>query len=266
MSELQKLFQESYFLSTKWEKYFKIYDDVLTKYKNKKIDFVEIGIFQGGSLEIWKKFFGNQARIIGIDLNSECKKFEKNGFEIFIGNQSNEKFWDNFFNEVGPADIILDDGGHTNEQQIKTVINCLSNIKDGGILITEDTHTSYMSKYGNPHKYSFINFTKKIIDDVNLTYPFNNKKKFKISLNKYVYGISFYESIVIFNVDRARCKINKFLINTGVSSGIEDFKHKDSSLIKLGEYLRRKFKFLKNIKLQQINYFLKNYRLNKFFK
>ena len=92
-SKTLKLFLQSKYNSTKYKKYFKVYDDLFSKYINKKIIFVEIGISNGGSLQIWKKFFGNKARIIGIDLNPKCKEFEEKGIEIFIGDQSNPKFW-----------------------------------------------------------------------------------------------------------------------------------------------------------------------------
>ena len=65
---------------------------------------------------------------------------------------------------------ILDDGGHSNDQQISTTINTIPNINDDGLLVIEDTHTSYMQQFGNPHKYSFINFSKKIIDEINFKF------------------------------------------------------------------------------------------------
>ena len=77
---------------------------------------------------MWRDYLGENARIIGIDLNPEAKIFEKEGFEIFIGDQQSPKFWDYFFHEVGKIDILLDDGGHTNEQQIMTTEKCLENI------------------------------------------------------------------------------------------------------------------------------------------
>ena len=79
MSLTEKLFLKSKKHSQKYKKYFNTYDEVFLNYRNKKITFVEIGVLEGGSLEIWKKFFGNKARIIGIDANPECKKFERNG-------------------------------------------------------------------------------------------------------------------------------------------------------------------------------------------
>ena len=149
MKSLKEEFYKLDNFSTKWEKYFAVYEDIFQKYKNKEITFVEIGVFNGGSLKLWKNYFGPNSRIIGIDLNKECKKFEdkKNNIEIFIGNQSDEQFWDNFFDSVGKVDVILDDGGHTNIDQIITATKVIENIKDGGLLATEDTHTSYLKEY-----------------------------------------------------------------------------------------------------------------------
>ena len=78
-------FIRSKYLSLKYKNYFYIYDNLFKKYKNKKITFVEIGVFSGGSLFMWRNFFGKKAKIIGIDLNPESKKFKKYGFKIFIG-------------------------------------------------------------------------------------------------------------------------------------------------------------------------------------
>ena len=110
------LFYSSKNKSTKWKKYFPIYEKLFERYRNEEITFVEIGVLDGGSLEIWKKYFGKKSRIIGIDSNPECKKFENQDHEIFIGSQSDPKFWHNFYNQIGHVDIMLDDGGHTNDQ------------------------------------------------------------------------------------------------------------------------------------------------------
>ena len=62
---------------------------------------------------MWREFFGDKARIIGIDLNLLAKKSEKDGFEIHLGSQINAEFRVQFFKEVGMLDVLLDDGGHT---------------------------------------------------------------------------------------------------------------------------------------------------------
>ena len=116
--DLLTLFNQSEYYALKYKNYFPIYEKLFSKFKGKKITFIEIGVLSGGSLFMWRKFFGDQARIIGIELNPAAKRFEKDGFEIHIGNQSDENFWKDFFQKVGEVDIILDDGGHTNFQQI----------------------------------------------------------------------------------------------------------------------------------------------------
>ena len=267
MNNLEKLFNQSKHFSTKWKKYFHIYEKIFKKYRNKKIIFVEIGIFQGGSLEIWKSYFGKKSKIIGIDLNPKCKKFinKKKNIDVFIGDQSEPIFWKNFFKKVGNVDIILDDGGHTNKQQILTVLNTIKNINNGGKLIVEDTHTSYLPIFGNPNRFSFINFTKQIIDQINYTFPFKVKKKFKNEIDKHVYGLSYYESIVEFKIDRKLCIENKLLYNNGKSSGFEDFRNKNANLVKIFKNFKTKTNLFKRIKLQKLNYYIENFFLKKFF-
>ena len=196
MEKFIKLFKSSPKYSIKWDNYFNIYSNILKKFVNKKIIFVEVGVGNGGSLFMWKKFFGNKVRIIGIELNPEAKKLEKHGFEIFIGDQANPNFWKNFYKQVGKIDILLDDGGHKNIQQITTFMESIRYIKKGGKIIVEDTHTSFMKKKGfkNPSKYSFINFCFYLIENMHRSNPMLEK-----NLNYYskrIKQINFYDSIV----------------------------------------------------------------------
>lgn len=266
-SELLEFFNSSTKKSIKWKKYFPIYEKLFKSYKNKNITFVEIGILDGGSLEIWKKYFGKDSRIIGIDNNPECKKFQNENYEIFIGSQSDIYFWEKFFNEVGKVDIVLDDGGHTNEQQILSLIHSVENINDGGLHIVEDAHSSYQKHYGNPYKYSFINFSKKTIDDINSTFP--NIKKFNYKLNKSIYSVEFFESIVAFKIDRNLCYENKLLENRGYKSD-----NIDVTIDVLFINFRNKFKFLYKYRIVQkierffikLFYRYKSKKLKKYFK
>ena len=236
------LFNQSEKFSTKHSKYFSVYDQLFSKYQHKNITFVEIGILDGGSLLIWKKFFGPKSRIIGIDQNPLCKKLQNNDYEIFIGSQSDSNFWKSFFNQVGNVDIILDDGGHTNEQQIITTINCIPNINDDGLMVVEDVHCSYQKNFGNPNNYSFVNFAKKKIDDVNFTFP--NLGRMKNSLNEYIYSLQFFESIVAFKINRTLCKTNEIINNNGEVSNNLDTRDGDKVF-----FFRNKFTFFLNFKL-----------------
>ena len=273
MSKTRELFQKAKNYSIKYEKYFDVYDKSFDRFRNKKITFVEVGVLNGGSLEIWKNYFHKDSRIIGIDLNPECKKFEKKGVEIFIGNQSSETFWDDFYKKVGKIDILLDDGGHTNYQQIITIMKSIKNINDDGIIVTEDTHTSYMSKFGNPNKYSFINFAKKLIDDIN--YKFPNLGKFKNSFNDYIYSITFFESIVVFHINNNKTMINKTMISTLNEKKIKDYRYHDlkthsflkNKFLKMFSYFK-KFNFLVQFQytaMKKIRFFKDKIKLRKYF-
>jgi hypothetical protein len=239
--KLLNLFLSSKKFSSKHKKYFHVYEEVFSNYINKKIIFVEVGILNGGSLKMWKEYFGQNVRIIGTDYNPECKKYEEEGIEIFIGDQSDPKFWDDFFSKVGKVDILLDDGGHTNSQQVITTVKAIPNIKDGGLLVTEDTHASYQAIFNNPSKKSYINFTKKLIDDINFTFP--NLGKFKYSFNKYVYSLRYFESFVVFYIDREKACLNEVIFNNQLPPDLnEDFRYHNSIAKKIRVSLKNKLK------------------------
>ncbi len=255
MNKIYKSFLKSKYYSTKYKKYFVIYDQLFKKFINEKITIVEIGILNGGSLFMWRKYFGKKARIIGIDLNPKTKILEKHGFEIFNGDQSDKKFWNKLFKKIGKVDIVIDDGGHTNEQQSLTTVHTVPSIRNGGMLVIEDTHASYQKKFENPSKYSFINFSKKIIDDINYTYP--NLGKFEYSLNNYIYAIEYFESIVCFKIDRRKCLVNTKKNNNGKKIDIEDFRH---------NMVKKKFNMLLNSNNFILNLFGRLFfKINKFF-
>ena len=223
---LYKLFMNSKKYSMKWSSYFQVYEKIFFPYKNKKIKFVEIGVANGGSLFMWKNYFGKKAKIIGIDLNPNAKKLEKHGFKIYIGNQSSKKFWDNFYKKEGKIDLILDDGGHKNLQQISTVHHSLPFIKNEGKIIIEDTSTSYLKKeFKNPSKYSFINYSKKIIDIIHRRSPL-----LKENLNIYskrIFQVEFFESIVVFSISSSKCFKNKEITNKAQNEWASDYRHNE---------------------------------------
>lgn len=174
---------------------------------------------------MWRDFFGKKARIIGVDLNPEAKKFERAGFEIFIGSQSDPKFWKRFYKKVGPIDILLDDGGHTFEQQIVTTTQAIPNTKDGGMIVVEDTHTSYMDEFGGPAQTSFMSFAKNLVDGINYRFgDFRDERAFE----KSVYSARFFESIVALEIDRKLCaKISAPTSNNGKVTEAIDFRNSD---------------------------------------
>lgn len=225
-------YQKAPYLSIKHSSYFHVYERLLKPYVGKPITFVEIGVLNGGSLFMWREFLGHDARIIGIELNPSAKRWEADGFEIWIGDQSDPEFWKSFVQAVGPIDVVLDDGGHSNIQQIQTLVSLAPNIVDGGLLLVEDTHTSYMTQFGNPSRHSFMNFAFDLVDSVNSRFPGVNASD--NPLREVVSSVSFFESIVAFNINRSECFVSQPTSNDGISVDAADFRLAETSGKKIG--------------------------------
>jgi hypothetical protein len=204
---------------------------------------VEVGVLGGGSLFMWREYFGKDARIIGIDNNPKAKIWEEYGFEIYIGDQSDPNFWDNFKKKIGPADILLDDGGHTDIQQATTLYCFADNIKDNGVLVIEDTHTSYMQDFKNPSKYSFINLTYNIVDSLN--YRSGTLKGNNPILKLPISEIRYFESIVVFEINKNNTSISRMIENDGKDLNIKDYPHKKNR--ENIDSFYRKFSFIKKV-------------------
>ena len=267
--DIYKAYIKSPYKSIKHSTYFDSYSSFFSKYRNKKITFVEIGILDGGSLFMWRDYFGSKARIIGVDFNEECIKWEKFGFEIFIGDQSDDNFWRDFKKKIGSIDVVLDDGGHTYEQQIKTVENLIGVINNNGIIVIEDTHTSYMRGFG-PRKYSFIEYVKIQIDKINHRFSKLND----LNAEKRIWSIEIVESMVAFKVNKEASYLNSFSTdNGGNGSLVKDARYKNLKTIGLLYYLKNKLFFINKIPFRKsIILFIKdliikiNFKAKKYFK
>jgi hypothetical protein len=220
---ITELFHSSPRCSLKWNSYFQVYEELLQRFAGKKVTMVEIGILDGGSLFMWRQFLGPQARIIGIDVNPQCRELEKDGFEVFIGDQSSADFWKGFYAKIGKIDVLIDDGGHTNRNQLATLFASLDHVRDGGLILVEDVHSSYRPFFGNPSRYSFINRCKQAIDEINARNPHVDRRR--SALTAAVYSISFYTSMVAFQVNRPLCVFNAEAVNEGFSMHVADQQH-----------------------------------------
>ena len=60
---------KSHRIMNKWWHYFEIYETFLHRYANSEVRFLEIGVFRGGSMQMWRDYFGEKATIVGIDID-----------------------------------------------------------------------------------------------------------------------------------------------------------------------------------------------------
>ena len=237
MNDLEAFFQQhDGRLIHKWHHYFEIYDRHLSRFRGKPISIVEFGVSQGGSLEMWKMYFGPQAVICGVDINPNCKQFEEPGIRIFIGDQQDRGFLRDLAKTVQRIDVLIDDGGHTMEQQIATYEELFPLVAPDGVYLIEDLHTSYWKKWGGGYqrKRTFIEYSKNFIDQINAWHSREPNKLGVTEFTRSVHSLHYYDSVLVIE---KRPMVEPTHERRGKSL-FPDYEHRSPRLI---DKVRRKF-------------------------
>jgi len=191
----------------KWHHYLKIYDKYFKKFIGKNPTILEIGVQRGGSLEMWNHYFDNNCSVYGIDIDPDCLKvperLQSANIHVAIGDQENRDFWKDYLKDKPKFDIVIEDGGHTMNQQIVTYEELYDHVSDNGVYLCEDLHTSYWHEYGGGlnEKQTFIEYSKNFIDMINFYHikshssndAAEKSKKFRQITN----SIHYYDSIIV---------------------------------------------------------------------
>ena len=206
---------ESDLISDKWSSYLEVYDKIFEKYSTQKINIAEIGVQNGGSLEVYNKYFSNAEIIIGIDNNEKCKElsFSTNKIKLISDDATNKKVVSKLNEYADKYNIIIDDGSHTSEDIIKGFSNLFALIKNDGVYVVEDMHTSYFQSCNNGlyAPYSANTFFKLVSDIVNYQFWNNSlnpsdilnsfKNRYKLELSDddllSIKSVSFYNSLCV---------------------------------------------------------------------
>jgi hypothetical protein len=200
MNDLEKYFKENTGgLIHKWKHYFEIYDRHFSRFRGTDAHIVEFGVAHGGSLQMWKKFFGPNSKIFGIDINPDCKKLEEEQIEIFIGDQEDRRFLRSLKEKIPRIDILIDDGGHKMHQQINTYEELFSYIDENGVYLCEDLHTSYLPSWGGGYKKrgTFVEYSKSFIDYINAWHSSQTGRLSVTDFTKSVYSLHYYAGILV---------------------------------------------------------------------
>jgi hypothetical protein len=124
----------------KWRHYFDAYHRHLAKFIGRGPVVAEVGIYSGGSLPMWRHYFGPDCHVHGIDIQPACRAYAGERTTIHIGDQADRGFWAAFRRAVPRVDVLIDDGGHEPEQQMVTVEEMLPHLAPGGVYVCEDVH------------------------------------------------------------------------------------------------------------------------------
>lgn len=149
-------------LLDKWVHYFEVYHRALEKYRGTSPRVLEIGVYRGGGLALWRSYFGPGAVVVGIDVDPAAVD-HGHGSPVVIGDQASPSFLEGVDRDHGPFDIVIDDGGHTMNQQITAVETLFPKLATGGTYIVEDTHTSYWEEYRDRDE-TFVDWIRARID------------------------------------------------------------------------------------------------------
>jgi hypothetical protein len=185
-------------LTVKWLHYLEIYHRHFGRFRGRSPVVLEIGIFHGGSLELWHEYFGAGCRLYAVDVDPECRKFEDENTRILIGDQADRGFLARLRQEVPRIDILIDDGGHRMDQQIATFEELFRHVSDEGIYLCEDMHTSYWKDFGGGYREpgSFVEYSKRLIDQLN---AWHSREPGAFGVDDYTraaYAMHYYDSVL----------------------------------------------------------------------
>ena len=200
----------------KWDQYLPAYDEQFQPYRAgfptesgevRPLRFLEIGVQHGGSLQLWRKFFGPAAEIWGIDYDDRCQAVDDPDLRVRIGSQNDPEFLRRVVSEMGGVDIVLDDGSHIAKHQRTSLETLFPLLSKGGIYAAEDLHTSYWLDFGGRYGRggSYIEVVKRVIDDMHGWYHPKRARIPVVAGKTQIDRITVYDSVVFMHKqDRIR--------------------------------------------------------------
>lgn len=205
----------------KWKHYFPAYETHFRRFRHRPVLFLEIGCGRGGSAQMWKRYLGPHAQIVGIDINPECKEFAEDQIEIRIGSQSDLTFLESIVAEFGTPDVVLDDGSHRMSDVVDTFRFLYPRTSTTGVYMVEDLHTAYWDEYGGGlrREGSFIELTKNLIDELHAGWT--RDALAPTDFTRSTLSMHIYDSLIAF--ERGRLPQQKDIRVSGRASLIKGF-------------------------------------------
>lgn len=202
-------------LAHKWVHYLDVYETYFAKYRGTNVHMLEIGVYGGGSLEMWRKYLGPDATIFGVDINPDCATRADAPTQVRIGSQDDPAFLRRVAAEIGEIDIILDDGSHIGRHQDASFRTLFPLLKTGGIYAIEDLHTAYWTgeyEGGYRRAGSGIEIIKQMIDDLHSSY---HDKGSATGAGDWIAAIHIYDSVAFIEKREKRAPRH---IQTGIGA------------------------------------------------
>lgn len=170
---IEKSLQQLYELhkgkvSDKWSIYLAEYNRIFSSHRGGEVRLLEIGIQNGGSLEIWSEFFPRALKIVGCDINPDCAKlsYTDSRISVIVGDANTDDVERRISAISSEFELVVDDGSHTSGDIVRSFARYFPRVTDGGIFVAEDLHCSYWTGFdgGLFHPASSIAFFKRLAD------------------------------------------------------------------------------------------------------
>jgi GT2 family glycosyltransferase len=158
-------------LSDKWSIYISIYERLFSELTEKSVRVLEIGIQNGGSLEIWSEFFPQATKIVGCDINEACRQltYRDTRIAVVVGDANTNEVEEAIATHSPKFDLIIDDGSHRSSDIIHSFARYFARLEDEGLFVVEDLHCSYWAEFegGLFDPASSMAFFKRLADVIN---------------------------------------------------------------------------------------------------
>ena len=188
-------------VSDKWSLYLDEYDRILTPFRDQPVRLLELGIQNGGSLELWDQFFPNAEKLVGCDVNPSCAglKYDSTRIAVVVADSNTQEAEQAIRSHCSRFDIIIDDGSHRPGDIIRFFCQFFQYLDEGGLYLVEDLHCSYWKEFagGLFHPHSSINFLKRLADVVNHEHWAVKRTRLEL-LDAFArrYGVTFSEELL----------------------------------------------------------------------
>ncbi|MBO6602905.1 MAG: class I SAM-dependent methyltransferase [Roseicyclus sp.] len=181
----------------KWHHYLPLYDRYFARFRGTAVRFLEIGVSKGGSLEMWRDYFGPDAQITGIDIDPACAQYDGHAARVRIGSQDDPAFLAQVVDEMSGLDLVLDDGSHRMEHIETSLRTLFPSLAPDGVYAIEDLHTAYWRRYGGGfgNRANFFNTVRSMIDRMHRWY--HDHEAQTVDIGAPVGGIHIHDSFVV---------------------------------------------------------------------
>ncbi|WP_155419693.1 class I SAM-dependent methyltransferase [Variovorax paradoxus] len=202
-------------VSDKWTVYLKVYEELFRSYRASRLRLLEIGIQNGGSLEIWGLYFGNASVLVGCDINVACTqlRYDDPRIHVVVGDANTDEAERAIAVHSEGFDLIIDDGSHRSSDIIRSFARYFPRLEQGGIFVVEDLHCSYWQEFegGLVDPWSSMSFLKRLADVINHEHwgtPYHRAEILRSFESRYgtaldeeslaqIHSIEFYNSVCV---------------------------------------------------------------------